>query len=140
MTIDTALTVDQYLEVCSNLIAPAAAMGAPPDITNGELSEIIENYQTLFSELNPPEEIADWHELQLDIWMAMREALDRQPKDDQVNPIVLLEPVFANMEALFSLQISQEMMDRLNAAGCTGNFVELEGMTTEEPPATEPRT
>ena len=93
----------------------------------------------LFSELNPPTEIDDWHNLQLDIWMAMREALDRQPSDEPVNPIVLLERVFANIEALFSLQISQELMDRLNAAGCTGNFVDLDEMSAEEAPVEEPQ-
>ncbi len=139
MPVEIALTVDEYLEVCSTLVAPAAATGVPPDITNGELSEIIGNYHMVFSELNPPTEIEDWHNLQLDIWMAMREALDRQPEDETLNPIVLLEPVFANMEALFSLQISQELMDRLNAAGCTGNFVDLEAMAGEEPPVEEPQ-
>ncbi len=137
MPVETALTVDEYLEVCSTVVAPAAATGVPLEITNGELSEMIGNYHVVFSELNPPAEIEDWHNLQLDIWMAMREALDRQPTDEPVNPIVLLEPVFANIEALFSLQISQDLMDRLNAAGCTGNVVDLEGMTTEEPPAEE---
>ena len=137
--VETALTIDEYLEVCSTVVAPAAAMGMPLEITNGELSEMIGNYHMVFSELNPPAEIDDWHNLQLDIWMAMREALDRQPQDEPVNPVVLLEPVFANIEAVFSLQMSQELMDRLNAAGCTGNVVDLEGMTTEEPPATEPQ-
>ena len=139
LPVETVLTFDQYLEVCSSVIGPAAAAGVPPDIKNGELSEIIGNYHLLFSELNPPAEIADWHNLQLDIWVAMIEALDRQPKDDPLNPIVLLEPVFANIEALFSLQMSQALMDRLNEAGCTGNFVDLEETTTENVPVEEPQ-
>ena len=139
MPVETALTVDEYIEVCSALVGPAASAGLPPDITNGELSGMIGSFHMRFSELNPPPEIADWHDLQLDIWMAMREALDRQPKDEPLNPIVLLEPVFANIEALFSLQMPQELMNRLNAAGCTGNFVDLEAMSGDEPPVEEPQ-
>ena len=131
--VETALTVDQYLEVCSTSIGPVASTGLPPDITNGALSELIGNYHAQFSGLNPPPEIVDWHDLQLDIWMAMMVALDRQPKDELLNPIVLLEPVFSNMEALFGLQLDQELMDRLNAAGCTGTLVDLEEMSVDEP-------
>ncbi|MCY4474365.1 MAG: hypothetical protein OXC83_02895 [Chloroflexi bacterium] len=137
--VETALTIDQYLEFCSTSVAPIASTGLPPDITNGAVSELIGNYHAQFSGLNPPPEIVGWHDLQLDIWMAMVEALDRQPKDELLNPIVLLEPVFANLEALISLQLDQDLMDRLNAAGCTGSFVDLEETSVEEPLMTEPQ-
>ncbi len=131
---ETALTVDEYIEVCSSFVGPFASAGVPPGISNAALSEIIGNFHMLFSDLNPPPEIAEWHDVQLDLWVAMREALDDQPADNPFDPILLIEPLFANFGTLMSVQIDPELVDRLNAAGCTGNFVDLEELTMEEPP------
>ena len=136
---ETGMTVDEYIETCASTIGPFASTGVPPGVTNGQLSEIIGNFHMLFSELNPPPEIADWHNVQLDVWTAMRDALDQQPADQPFNPEILIEVMFANFEALMSIQISQELMDRIVAAGCTGNLVDVEQPTEEDTlPVEEP--
>ena len=126
------MTVDEYIETCASTIGPFASTGVPPGITNGQLYEIIGNFHMLFSELNPPPEIADWHNVQLDVWTAMRDVLEQQPADQPFNPEILIEVMFANFEALMSIQISQELMDRIVAAGCTGNLVDVEQLTEED--------
>lgn len=136
---EAGMTVDEYIETCASTIGPFASTGVPPGVTNGQLSEIIGNFHMLFSELNPPPEIADWHNVQLDVWTAMRDALDQQPADQLFNPEILIEVMFANFEALMSIQISQELMDRIVAAGCTGNLVDVEQPTEEDTlPVEEP--
>ncbi|MXZ02485.1 MAG: hypothetical protein F4Y88_02080 [Chloroflexi bacterium] len=136
---EAGMTVDEYIETCASTIGPFASTGVPPGITNGQLSEIIGNFHMLFSELNPPPEIADWHNVQLDVWTSMRDALDQQPADQPFNPEILIEVMFANFEALMSIQISQELMDRIVAAGCTGNLVDVEQPTEEDTlPVEEP--
>ena len=136
---EAGMTVDEYIETCASTIGPFASTGVPPGVTNGQLSEIIGNFHMLFSELNPPPEIAEWHNVQLDVWTAMRDALSQQPADQPFNPEILIEAMFANFEALMSIQISQELMDRIVAAGCTGNLVEFEQPTEEDPlPVEEP--
>lgn len=125
------LSVDEYIDFCASSIGPFAADGVPPGITNGQFVAVLGNFHMLFSEVNPPPEIADWHQVNLDIWMAMREAISRQPPGQPLNLIVLLEVVFENFERFASVEISPELMARIEAAGCTGNFVDAD----EEPEA-----
>ncbi len=136
---EAGMTVDEYIETCASTIGPFASNGVPLGITNGQLSEIIGNFHMLFSGMNPPPEIAEWHNVQLDVWTAMQDALGQQPADQPFNPEILIEVMFANFEAMMSIQISQELMDRIVAAGCTGNLVDAEQLTQEDTlPVEEP--
>ena len=109
------LSLEEYVSLCAQYADDEIPEGA----TSGEASEDLERSIELMESINPPPEVADYHDETLSFGKALKNLLDSQPKDESPNLlafIVLAPQMLAVEDAMENL--APDVRRALAAAGC----------------------
>ena len=109
------MSLEEYASLCAQYADDEIPEGA----TNGEVSEALARSIELMESVNPPPEVADYHNETLSYGNALKGLVDSQPKDEQPNLlafVVLIPQGLAVEDAMNSLD--PEVRRMLAAAGC----------------------
>ena len=112
---------EEYEAFCSE-----AAQEAPDDSEEFTYEEVLILYGVVIERMesvDPPAEIADWHDKVLAGWTAVKRLVDAKPQDTIFSPSILfndneLLPHFEEVGAAWDA-IPAEVRERLAAAGCS---------------------
>ena len=112
---------EEYEAFCSE--AAQEELDDNEDYTNGEISSLYAGLIKRMESLDPPAEIADWHDGALAGWTAVKRLIDAEPQDAIFDPFIL----FSDSEVLSLLEeagaawdaIPADVRERLAAAGCS---------------------
>lgn len=114
-----ALSLEEYLSACSGIEEGVLE----DDTTYGELSAGVEETIEKLSPLAPPAEVAEWHNLALELARALKDVYDSQPE----NMVVGIEfwEMLAELESLIEAtlraenDLPAEIGRQMAEAGCT---------------------
>ena len=112
---------EEYEAFCSE--ATQEELDDYEDYTNGEVSTFYTGLIERMESLDPPGEIADWHDRVLAGWTAMKKLNDAEPQDAIFDPFILFSDseilfLFGEVEEAFN-EIPADVRERLATAGCT---------------------
>ena len=109
------LSVDEYSAVCVESGSDEIAEDATYGEISVEMTQGIEHLQAI----NPPDEVASWHNESLEYAKSIKALADSQPKDDVASPFLFLT-LLPQLEKLERTQnnIAPDVLVRLVAAGC----------------------
>ena len=114
---------EEYEAFCSE--AAQEALDDNGDYTNGEVSTFYAGLVERMGSIDPPAEVADWHDRVLEGWTAVKRLIDAEPQDAIFDPLMLftdseLLSLFGEVEEAFN-EIPADVRGRLVAAGCTAD-------------------
>ena len=112
---------DEYEAFCSE--AAQKELDDNEDYTNEEVSTFYAGLVERMESIDPPVEIADWHDKVLAGWTAVKRLIDSEPQDAIFNPLMLFSDseilsLFGEVEEAFN-EIPADVRERLAAAGCS---------------------
>ena len=109
------MTLEEYVSNC----AQYADDEIPSDATSGEASEELARSIEVMESINPPPEVADYHNKTLAYGKALKRLLDAQPEDEQPNLLafLVLAPQGLALEDAMN-DLDPEVRRRLVAVGC----------------------
>ena len=112
---------EEYEAFCSE--AAQEELDDNEDYTNGEVSTFYAKLVERMEALDPPGEIADWHDRLLAGWTAVKRLIDAEPQDAIFDPLILFSDsevlsLFGEVEEAFNA-IPADVRERLAAAGCS---------------------
>ena len=111
----STMTLDEYVSQC----ALYADDEIPEDATSGEASEELARSIELMEAINPPPEVADYHNETLSYGKALKSLLDAQPEDEQPNLLSLLVLVPQGLAVEDAMNnLDPEVRRQLAAVGC----------------------
>ncbi len=129
----TASSFVEYLSVCGEL---SDHVGEPA--TYGEFSESVAGIIDTMSPVNPPAEVADWHNLNLEIAHALKPLVDAQPEGEEIGlEFFALAAEFSDLQQRLEVaeeELSVEVRRQMVEAGC------LEDIGDDATAATVPPT
>ena len=133
-----ALSIDEYLSQCG-----------PRDeapVTYGDVSALMSEVTQNLESMVPPDELAEWHHLQLGVYRAFNVVVDGQPKDDEIDFEEFLGMIVASgidkMEMEAATRLPDDLHQRLKEANCAGAFsveFSVESVTVEQSPSPTPQ-
>ena len=112
---------DEYEAFCSE--AAQKELDDNEDYTNEEVSTFYAGLVERMESIDPPVEIADWHDKVLAGWTAVKRLIDSEPQDAIFNPLMLFSDseilsLFGEVEEAFN-EIPADVRERLAAVGCS---------------------
>ena len=112
---------EEYEAFCSE--AAQEALDDNEDYTNGEVSAFYERLVERLESIDPPAEIADWHDRNLAGWTAVKRLIDAESQDAIFDPFMLfldneILSLFEEVGAAWD-DIPADARERLAAAGCS---------------------
>ena len=112
---------EEYEAFCSE--AAQEALDDNEDYTNGEVSAFYARLVERLESIDPPAEIADWHDRNLAGWTAVKRLIDAEPQDAIFDPFMLfldneILSLFEEVGAAWD-DIPADARERLAAAGCS---------------------
>ena len=112
---------EEYEAFCSE--AAQEELDDNEDYTNGEVSTFYAELVERMESIDPPVEIADWHDRVLAAWTAATRLIDAEPQDAIFDPLILFSDNeilsrFGEVEEAFN-EIPADVRERLAAAGCS---------------------
>ena len=112
---------EEYEAFCSE--AAQEALDDNEDYTNGEVSAFYARLVERLESIDPPAEIADWHDRNLAGWTAVKKLIDAEPQDAIFDPFMLfldneILSLFEEVGAAWD-DIPADARERLAAAGCS---------------------
>ena len=112
---------DEYEAFCSE--AAQEELDDNEDYTNGEVSTFYAELVERMESIDPPVEIANWHDRVLAAWTAVTRLIDAEPQDAIFDPLILFSDNeilsrFGEVEEAFN-EIPADVRERLAAAGCS---------------------
>ena len=112
---------EEYEAFCSE--AAQEELDDNEDYTNGEVSTFYAELVERMESIDPPVEIADWHDKLLAAWTAVTRLIDAEPQDAIFDPLILFSDSgilsrFGEVEEAFN-EIPADVRERLAAAGCS---------------------
>ena len=112
---------EEYEAFCSE--AAQEELDDNEDYTNGEVSTFYAELVERMESIDPPVEIADWHDKLLAAWTAVTRLIDAEPQDAIFDPLILFSDSgilsrFGEVEEAFN-EIPANVRERLAAAGCS---------------------
>ena len=114
------MSLDEYTEWCSGMVS----IEDPPEgITYGEYSSGVAEFIEEAESINPPVEVAEWHNAAWSVPRAMKSLADAQPKDDVVDALAFFTPSILSLgEDMEKAKnnLAPEVLERLVEAGCIG--------------------
>ena len=112
---------EEYEAFCSE--AAQEALDDNEDYTNGEVSAFYARLVERLESIDPPAEIADWHDRNLAGWTAVKRLIDTEPQDAIFDPFMLFldNEILSLFEEVGSAwdDIPADARERLAAAGCS---------------------
>ena len=135
---------EEYEAFCSE--AAQEELDDNEDYTNGEVSAFYARLVERMESLDPPAEIADWHDRVLAGWTAVKKLVDAEPQDAIFDPFILFSDseilfLFGEVEEAFN-EIPADVRERLAAAGCSDESdsepTDEGELDTPQPDATAP--
>ena len=130
----SGMTLNEYAVFCAENSADDIA----EDVTYGELSEELGASIAIMESIEPPPEVADFHQGTVDYAKAIKALAESQPKDDVANPFLflILLPQLEGLEETMG-RIAPEFLQLLDETGC----IDLDEAVSEPPtPTSEPPT
>ena len=112
---------EEYEAFCPE--AAQEALDDNEDYTNGEVSAFYARLVERLESIDPPAEIADWHDNVLAGWTAVKRLVDAEPQDAIFDPFILFRDsdilsLFEEVGAAWD-DIPADARERLAAAGCS---------------------
>ena len=112
---------EEYEAFCSE--AAQEELNDNEDYTNREVSTFYAGLIERMELVDPPVEIADWHDRVLAGWTAVKKLVDAEPQDAIFDPFILFSDseilfLFGEVEEAFN-EIPADVRERLAAAGCS---------------------
>ena len=109
------LSLEEYAELCGDYAGDEIPEGA----TSGEVSEELKRSIELLESINPPREVADYHNETLSFARNMKRLLDVQPEDESPNLLafLVLAPQMQALEDSMT-NLDPEVRRKLAAVGC----------------------
>ena len=134
-----ALSLDEYLEFCGDTVTEANSLDGSGSV--GEFSEAAEQAVDLMEQVDPPAEVADWHNAMLAYVRALKETLDEIPQsaggdsEEAFLVLTILELVFEHRpsfeQAISGMDpgVRSQMVD----AGCMDELDAEQAASTVRP-------
>ena len=109
------MSLQEYASLCADFAGDEIAQ----DATGGEVSEELARAIELMESINPPPEVANWHNESLSYGKAVKRLVDLQPEDETPNPFVflILLPQVRALEDTMN-DLAPAVRVTLAAAGC----------------------
>ena len=114
------MTLDEYLLNC------ALVEELRDWTTYGELSAAAAKMIEVFSQLSPPNEVADWHNKGLALVRNFKPLVDSQPADQAIGieffPIAAEVEPYADAVTQAENELPDDIRERMTEAGCIQDF------------------
>ena len=115
------MTLDEYASRCAEYADDEIAS----DATNGEVSDELARSIEVMESIDPPPEVADYHNETLALGKALKRLVDLQPGGEMANPFafLILLPQMQKLEDTMN-NLDPEVRRTLAAAGCAEDATE----------------